>query len=213
MPAGSGGSSSDPQTSVGGQGPGEAGASTGGVGGVAGMPSGGGGSAAEPDGLLAFGPPGVDADQMCGYCHGPNGEGSNLAPEIQHPVEDYATWVIRNGRMGHPDYENDMPAYGPDVLSDELLQQIFAFLQDFPEPTTAEGLFLDHCANCHGADGKGGVTMRDITREGVQQVISKVRMGSHDGDFGNRREYMHPYTTGQLSDEQVQMLADYVQTL
>jgi mono/diheme cytochrome c family protein len=181
--------------------------------GAAGSLDGAAGSTAEPEGLLAFGPPGVPVEEMCGYCHGVNGEGTNLGPELQHPVEDYSTWVIRNGRMGHPDYEDDMPAYGQDVLTDELLQEIFVFLQDFPEAADGEGLYLDHCANCHGSDGLGGVTMRDVTPESTPGVITHVRDGAHPGEFDNRTEYMHAYTTGDLTDAQVQLIAEYVQTL
>lgn len=192
--------------------------------GLAGAASGGGGSDGESgggsggsagdgnDGLLAFGPPGAATEEMCGYCHGVNGEGTNLAPEIQHPVEDYATWVVRNGRE-HPDFEEPMPEYGEDVVSDELLGEIFVFLQSFPEPTTGEGLYLDHCANCHGVDALGGVTTRDISAEGPAGVLMHVRQGAHPGEFENRREYMHAYTAEELSDEQVQLIAEHIQSL
>jgi hypothetical protein len=40
-----------------------------------------------------------------------------------------------------------------------------------------------------------------------------VRDGAHPGEFDNRTEYMHAYTTEDLSDAQVQMIADYVQSL
>jgi hypothetical protein len=59
----------------------------------------------------------------------------------------------------------------------------------------------------------GGVTTRDITPEGTQGVITHVRDGAHPGEFDNRTEYMHAYTTEDLSDAQVQMIADYVQSL
>src|SRR6187401_838977 len=32
----------------------------------------------------------------CKSCHAEQGVGSPLAPETQHPVRDYATWVTRN---------------------------------------------------------------------------------------------------------------------
>ena len=50
-----------------------------------------------------------------------------MGPEIQHPVVDFSTWVVRNGRT-HPGYKLPMMKYTPEMLSDAQLQGIFAFL-------------------------------------------------------------------------------------
>jgi mono/diheme cytochrome c family protein len=152
------------------------------------------------------------ANEQCMFCHGFDGEGTDEGPEIQHPVEDYSTWVIRTGRE-HPDYDDAMLAYTEEELPDEALAAIFTFLQSIPMPTTGEGLYHDHCENCHGADARGGVTTRDITPEGAMGFLNHVRQGAHPGEFDNRTEYMHAYTPQELTDEQVTLIFDYVQTL
>ena len=165
-----------------------------------------GGAAAMPTTGLEF------FAQECAVCHGANGEGVDLlGPEIQHPPREFATWVVRNGRT-HPDFAGAMVAYGTDVVSDEWLNEILDYLNSQPQPTTAEALYLDYCANCHGADGAGGVTMRPIINES-QNVQDLVRNGHGGQDYGNRREYMPVFSQMQLSDAEVTMLQQYVQGL
>ncbi len=71
---------------------------------------------------------------------------------------------------------------------------------------------LDYCGNCHGKDGKGGPTTRDLTgaTDPLEQV---VRAGTHPGMFDERNEYMPPYTTMRISDAELKLIADYVAVL
>src|SRR5687767_1034130 len=55
-------------------------------------------------GFLAF------FQKECATCHGPQGEGSVKGPDLQHPVRDFYTWVVRNGRM-HPNFPEPMPRF------------------------------------------------------------------------------------------------------
>jgi mono/diheme cytochrome c family protein len=135
-----------------------------------------------------------------------------MGPEIQHPVVDFSTWVVRNGRV-HPDYKLPMLKYTPDMVSDMQLQGIFSFLAARPKPTTGAGLYKDYCENCHGADAKGGVTMRNISAEPVAAFIADSRSGKHPGEFSNRREYMPKWTATELSDAEIRLIFMYVDGL
>jgi len=68
----------------------------------------------------------------CFECHGRAGEGGfynypvpSLA-QVRYPLEAFKALV----RLG----PNDMPAYGPAVLSDAELADIYAFLRSLPGP-------------------------------------------------------------------------------
>lgn len=67
-------------------------------------------------------------DMGCWHCHGfqgqsSGGDGPKLAPGPL-PYEVFATIVRRP--------PNVMPAYSPNILSDEQLQRIYAYLQSIP---------------------------------------------------------------------------------
>jgi mono/diheme cytochrome c family protein len=150
---------------------------------------------------------------LCVPCHGPEGAGvPMMGPEILHPVVDFSTWVVRNGRT-HPGYKLPMMKYTPDILSDAQLQGIFAFLAAKPKPTTGAGLYKDYCENCHGPDALGGVTMRPIANEPVNVFIMDSRAGHHPGEFDNRREYMPKWTAAELSDAELRSIFMYVDGL
>jgi mono/diheme cytochrome c family protein len=150
---------------------------------------------------------------VCGDCHGASGEGTDDGPELQHPFDDFATWVIRTGRTGHPDYEDDMAEYGPGSLPEPILAGILEFLASFPQPTTGEGLYADYCATCHGADATGGVTGVDISAEPLGELIEHAREGSHPGEFPNREEFMPAFDESVLSDAEIGLISDYLSSL
>jgi mono/diheme cytochrome c family protein len=134
-----------------------------------------------------------------------------FAPEIQHPVRDYASWVVRNGRA-QTTYPMPMEKFATTKLSDADLALIWDFLDKPPQPTTGQALYLDYCANCHGADGKGGPTMRPILEE-LAGLKQHVRDGAHPGEFDMRREYMPALGTSRITDAELQLIYDYVQSL
>jgi mono/diheme cytochrome c family protein len=150
-------------------------------------------------------------DANCKLCHGEQGVGSPLAPEIMHPVRDYSTWVVRNGRA-QTTFVKPMDKWGTDKLSDAQLMLIFDYLDMPPQPTTGKALYDDYCANCHGADGKGGPTMRAITNE-VGKVLTQVRSGKNVGKFEMRRDYMPAFPSGDISDSELMLIRDYVDSL
>jgi len=70
---------------------------------------------------------------QCWQCHGYEGQGGaavRIAPTI-YPFIAFATLVR---------HTNLMPAYSPDVLSDEDLQKIFEFVRAVPEPPAIEDI-------------------------------------------------------------------------
>ena len=71
---------------------------------------------------------------QCWQCHGHEGQGSvagvRIAPTL-YPYDAFARLVR---------HTNLMPAYSPNVLSDEQLRLIFAFVQSIPEPPPLEDI-------------------------------------------------------------------------
>jgi mono/diheme cytochrome c family protein len=181
---------------------GAAGAAAGATG-AAGAAGSGGALPTDPGELLYF--------NNCQLCHGANGVGGPLAPEVQHPVTDHATWVVRNGLPG-VGYVKPMEPIAADKLSEADLALIWGFLDKPPQPTTAEGLYKDYCGNCHGADGKGGPTTRDITNE-LAELRDIVRDGAHPGEFELRNEYMPALPSTVLTDAEVDLIYAYVESL
>jgi hypothetical protein len=144
--------------------------------------------------------------------HGPDDVGTVLAPETQHPVRDYSTWVVRNGLPGEG-YLKPMEVIPAAMLSDADLNLIFDYLDKPPQPTTGQALYLDYCGNCHGADGKGGPTTRDITGNVSHPLLEVSREGTHPGMYDERNEYMPGYPPTRISDAELQLINDYVNTL
>jgi len=227
-----GGGGSGGTTQAPGGGASAAGAAAGGAG-TAGVPSGGSagsaGSGGASGGGSGGGGSGLESREAmlyrlsCLSCHGQLGAGittpMNLGPEIQHPIRDYTRWVVRNGlpSVGYmepmePWYPVDQPDKEMElILSDADMELIFDFLDKPPKPTTGQGLYNDYCANCHGADGLGGVTTRPVvSAEAIGQFAAVVRSGTHLGMQGSRTEYMPAFDQTILTDAEVQLMLDYV---
>lgn len=147
-------------------------------------------------------------DANCKVCHGEQGVGTLIAPETQHPVRDYSNWVVRNGRA-QTTFPKPMEKFGADKLSDAQLTLIWNYLDQPPQPKTGKDLYGDYCANCHGADGKGGPTTRNIVNE-VQNVLKMVRSGKSVGNYGMRHDSMPAFSTMRISDSELTLIHDYV---
>ncbi len=198
---------------------GSAGAASGGSAGSGG--SGGSGGSPNvidtPEELLYF--------TKCAVCHGPDGVGISApeltGPEIQHPIRDHTRWVVRNGLPGvgfKDPMEEWYPVDQPDqemelIVSDAEMEMIFDYLDTPPKPTTGQGLYLDYCGNCHGADGKGGVTTRDLTTvEAMADQVTPVRNGTHPGEQNLRIEYMPAMDQTILTDAELGLINTYIST-
>lgn len=195
-------------------GAGAAGMSWAGSGGSAGSPvSAGSGGAAGLAGSAGSAPVNGEAifNVACKTCHEAQGAGGKLGPEIQHPVRDHATWVVRNGLPGAA-FPKPMEKIPADLLSDAELNMVFDYLDMPPQATSGQALYLDYCGNCHGADGKGGPTTRNILDE-LDKLRDNVKKGTHPGDFGNRKEYMPTLNPSKLTDAEVDLIYAYVESL
>lgn len=167
---------------------------------------------ADPQSLADFYIPTRPVEEQCAYCHGPMGEGGAEGPPLTYPYEEFYTWVVRNGRV-HPDFEEEMPAFTEEEFGEDCLQGVFDFLLAKPKPTTGEGLYLEYCANCHGSDGSGGPTGRPIAAEPAEEHVEHSRAGAHMNEYENRPEYMPAIGPELLSDEEIELIADYLQSL
>jgi mono/diheme cytochrome c family protein len=204
---------------------------TGGVamGGTGGMSAQGGGGSG---GMMTAMTPAETAYQInCYACHGPQGKGSMnmipLGPEIQHPVRDFATYMVRTGSMTRnptPSYPAPMAPIAPAMLSDSDLNLILDYLDSFAKPTTGQGLYEDYCANCHGKDAHGGPTTRNLKSVANLQteMVTKVRNGVHLGEFQLLKDYMPKReapaggamaTNAQITDAELMMITTYVSGL
>lgn len=115
---------------------------------------------AEPDGGRLYA-------RHCAACHGDQGTGGvgvplSLPAFLAGAPDSYLEKTIRHGRPGRV-----MPAF--EGLSEAEVQAIVAHIRGWhpeaPGPMAArvpgdvqrgQALFAQHCAACHGADGKGG---------------------------------------------------------
>ena len=149
---------------------------------------------------------------LCSGCHGAEAEGSAIAYEIRHPHDDYARWVVRNGRASI-EFQNQMPQFTEALLDDEELDRILEYLDGFPQPTTPEDLYLDYCRNCHGIDAQGGVVGQALTGEPLEEFIEKVREGEGGSNYGARMSFMPARTQAELSDAEIEAIFDYVGSL
>jgi mono/diheme cytochrome c family protein len=153
---------------------------------------------------------------VCAPCHGQEGEGTMLGYALQHPVRDYSTWVVRNGRPpGNPELPGSvMVAYATETLDEATLEEIWDYLDAFPQPTTGEALYLDYCRNCHGEDALGGITGVNIREaEALAEIFEQVREGDNMADYSVRTEAMPAFDDSRLSDAEIQLIADHVDSL
>jgi mono/diheme cytochrome c family protein len=151
---------------------------------------------------------------LCAACHGPTGEGTALAPELQHPVADFSTWVVRNGRDSDG-YAGPMLAYAETMVTDRQLEEIWTWLASLPQPTTGGALYLDYCANCHGTDARGGRVAKDIQEKGTEpaDLTEKVREGEGGTNYAAATLYMPHWSTAQISNDELALIAEYITTL
>lgn len=147
--------------------------------------------------------------QQCSACHGANGEGNALGPQIQSPVYPYATWVTRNGRSG-VGYPGAMPGYSEAELPTAMLDGIMSWLAEAPQPRDGRGLNARYCANCHGADGRGGPTRASIIGEDLDEFIETVREGEGGRNYGARGDYMPAWSSLELSNAEIRLIWDFL---
>jgi len=172
------------------------------------------GADAMPNAMAA---PAAWTSSTCSTCHGPNAEGTVIAPEIRHTPATYAKWVVRNGQkfMGMPTSMVAFPATSADptkmpAISDADLEAVVNWLATMPKPTTGPSLYKDFCGNCHGPmQPTGGNIPIAINMETIMEVNQKVRMGE-GSDPSMRNLYMPPHTEAELSTAELTLIEQFI---
>lgn len=172
--------------------------------------------------------------RLCQPCHGDAGQGVtagvDVGPEIRHAHPDVAAYLVRNGDdnsilnamgegVGHPGV---MPVFSTADVSDQVLGEILAWLDDFPQPSTGQELFADYCSFCHGMTGGTEVEyvsayhnlpfLTSGASDTLPEFIAYVRAGHVLDDVGDpvppsaRREFMPPFGPEMLSDEELTLI-------
>lgn len=185
---------------------------------------------------------------ICIACHGPQGDGTGprglfLQPKpmnftdgnyMRRLQDDYLFAVVKYGKTPvmtreHEHYQGavSMPAFEERLEPEEidaLLAFERAFLSGAPQNPDARELFLPHCADCHGADGRGmGPTaaviqpapadfadskfMARFSEEYLRTVIAKGKVGAVREGFETMPAYGHI-----LSDREIRGVIRFIRT-
>jgi mono/diheme cytochrome c family protein len=148
----------------------------------------------------------------CGSCHGKDGVGTKIAPQIQSPVSDYASHVVRNGR-GEMGFTSPMEKIDEKTVNDEALNGIFDYLGSIPKPKDGAGLYTRFCGNCHGVEGSGGrteIAIAGASPDFIDGFIELVRSGVGEDEVANRTEYMPARDAKTLSDAEISLIIEYL---
>lgn len=161
--------------------------------------------------------PATYVSATCSSCHGEQGQGLEfLAPEIRHTPKDYATRIVRGGRldtMGKPTAMLDFPSTPSatrTVVSDPDLTAILGWLDELPRPTTGKGLYRDFCGNCHGpSTPTGGAVGVAIVGKAASLVTMKVRAGV-GSDITMRGAFMPQFAPTLLTDAELALIQSFI---
>lgn len=164
--------------------------------------------------------PDIYVSSTCETCHGEQGEGAEfLAPEIRHTPTDYATFIVRNGRLDTKGMQSAMvsfpnaPSGTAKVVSDAELKATLDWLNGLPRPTTGKGLYKDFCGNCHGpSEPSGGSVPVSIRGLKASEVSAKVRGGS-GADITKRGEFMPKFDETLLPAAELTLIQSYLGSL
>jgi cytochrome c5 len=101
-----------------------------------------------------------------------------------------------------------MPAYKVDSISDQQLTEIWEYLGEGERPRTGKGLYEAFCANCHGIDGRGGFTGKNVIKE-IEEFSEYIRKGKNVSYPLNRKKYMPAYRTSDLSSTEIRLMTQH----
>ncbi len=120
----------------------------------------------------------------CASCHGAgdnSGKAGATAARINNGITNVAAMNFLAG-----------------VLSATDVQAIADFLATAAPPTTPEGLYAANCASCHGADGSGGTSGKNVigdSASGIRKAINKEK---------------EMLSLSFLTDAEVQLISDFL---
>lgn len=163
----------------------------------------------------------IFVQRHCDRCHGSRGEGVASAGHVHGATR------IASTMLGLPDFiqsvrqpVGDMPAYSAHQISDKELSDVYVFLQSvtaLPEPgapavatvESGQRLYMSYgCSECHLSQGQGARSTQGSRiappQLPVSAFITYVRHPTRE---------MPPYTRKVLSDEQLQDIYAYLQSI
>ena len=139
----------------------------------------------------------------CAACHGPNGQGTAAAPRLAETADELVAFLayVRDPALG-------MPAQGVQIVSDEGLADIYAFLRSplalepdqadsAPAGSAETGAVLFRsvgCYQCHANEAQGGAN-------GPRIGPDPIPFDRFSRYVKNPTGSMPPYTTKVLSDQ------------
>jgi cbb3-type cytochrome c oxidase subunit III len=152
---------------------------------------------------------------VCFACHGPQGEGTEIAPALNDAVR-LATfdddWYRETIAMGRP--SRGMPTWGT-VLSPAQIEDLVALIGlwreggsvSAEEPEGGE-LYAVNCSVCHGSSGEGGI--------GPALVGSEFVAGQNEAELSDfirtgRPDTAMPGFEGRLNDRELAAIVDFLQ--
>jgi ubiquinol-cytochrome c reductase cytochrome c subunit len=159
--------------------------------------------------------------QRCASCHGPAGEGTQRGPSVAGVGAASVDFQLRTGRMPLAAEERYRAEHQDPELADADIRAVVDYVEGLapggPEiPAVRSGntrlglrLFLDNCAACHSATGRGG-TLTDgslvpsLFEATPTQVGEAIRVGPG---------LMPAYPESVLGEDDVDALAGYVDLL
>ena len=147
--------------------------------------------------------------EQCAICHGDKGQGTARGYPILYIPKSYATEVIRLGREGGTEFSIPMPAYDKEIISDYQLAEMYQSLYGISLPNSGEELYKSYCGNCHGMRGEGGMTNRPLLTK-FDAFREFIRLGAGGNNYLNRNQYMPRWNKQRISDEQIQLMIDYL---
>jgi mono/diheme cytochrome c family protein len=149
----------------------------------------------------------------CNSCHGENGEGNIIGPEIRFTPPDYSKAIVRGGRNDPAGMPTAMVVIPTATVSDADLDATISWLNAFPKPATGEGLYKAMCGNCHGPSmATGGSAPIGIIGKTKADVSMFVRNGNGT-DFKNRKEYMPKFDATLLTEAELTLIQTYLQSI
>jgi len=154
----------------------------------------------------------VFANAGCTACHGAQGQGTTLAPQVAPPPLELPALIAYVRRP-----TGKMPPVPAATASDQDLADIFAFLKSVaPAPTASESLtgnadngkrlFASYgCYECHGHQGAGAAIAPRIGPPAISfaAVLRYVRAPTGQ---------MPPYTSKVVSDQDLADIYAYLKT-
>jgi mono/diheme cytochrome c family protein len=78
---------------------------------------------------------------------------------------------------------------------------------------TVAALYADYCAMCHVGTGAGGPAGHNAKGEPLSKALSMVRSGHSLTQFSSRTGYMPKWSATDLTDAEVGLIVQYLDSL